>query len=141
MLRDKTTLTLSVLAAIPALLLSRPAQAKLGGLENPDGYIGPFPRDVWSYDAGQTGAIYTPPFYNTGRWVELSGSSQAGTDSQYLSQHGYGSGGAAVAPFALAVRAQSLSTDGTYNQHVRYAVGADDTGFSPLTPLISAKVD
>src|SRR5439155_950854 len=44
------------------------------------------------------------------------------------------------APFALAVRCLSPSTDGSYNQQVRYSVGADDTGVAPTTPLVSALV-
>ena len=46
-----------------------------------------------------------------------------------------------MAPFALAVRCLSPSTDGSYNQQVRYSVGADDTGVAPSTPLFSALVD
>ncbi len=123
------------------LLASNSAQAKLGGFEAVDGYSPPFSHDVWMYDAGQTGAPFTPPFYNTGRWAELFGSGNAGGDSQYISEHGYGGGGANVAPFALAVRCLSPSTDGSYNQQVRYSVGADDTGVSPSTPIISAQID
>ena len=63
------------------MALAGAAQAKLGGFETADGYSTPFTHDVWMYDAGQTGAPFTPSFYNTGRWAELFGSSNAGGDS------------------------------------------------------------
>ena len=129
-------------ASLAAVLsLSPSARGALGGFETSDGYIQPFTRDVWSYDAGQTGAVFTPPFYNTGRWQELFGSGNTLGDAQYLSQYGFGSGGAGVAPFALAVRAIAPSTDGSYNMQVRYATGADDLGISPATALLSSAVD
>src|SRR5438094_7528828 len=115
------------------MALASTIQAKLGGFETIDGYSTPFTHDVWMYDAGQTGAPFTPPFYNTGRWAELFGSGNAAGDSQYMSQHGFGSSGANVAPFALAVRCLSPSTDGSYNQQLRYSIGADDTGVAPST--------
>jgi hypothetical protein len=93
--------------------------------------------DNWSYDAGVTGGAIAP---NTGRWTELLGSGSS-SDIQYFSQHGYGGGGANVAPFAMVARARSLSTDGTYNQTVRYATGIEDLGVAPSTPLLSATIN
>jgi hypothetical protein len=115
------------------------ARAILSGFETIDGYNFPFSRDVWSYDAGQTGSLFTPPQYNTGRWQEILGSSKTG-DSQYISQHGIGSGGAVSAPFALAVRSESPSSNGTYDMTVRYVLGADDLGVTPTMSLLSARV-
>jgi len=132
--------TIKIGVATCVMALASTTQAKLGGFETIDGYSTPFTHDVWMYDAGQTGAPFTPIQYNTGRWAELFGSGNPGGDSQYISQHGFGSGGANVAPFALAVRCLSPSTDGSYNQQVRYSVGADDTGVAPTTPLVSALV-
>src|SRR5687767_13762808 len=83
-------------AAIGVLCLAPAARAVLGGFETSDGYSQPFPRDVWMYDAGQTGGPFTPIQYNTGRWQELFGSGIAGGDAQYVSQHGFGTGGAGV---------------------------------------------
>jgi len=116
------------------------AYAVLGGFETADGYGFPFARDNWAYDAGQTGAFYLPAQYNTGRWIELYGSSIVG-DSQYTSQHGVGGGGALGAPFALAVRAASPSPDGSYDMTVQYQLGADDLGVAPTTLLGSATID
>jgi len=138
--RRLKSISLMVVAALFSLVVGRSAMAELGGFETANGYAGPFPQDVWSYDAGQTGASFIPSQYNTGRWVELTGSSNAGADAQYISQHGYGSGGANVAPFALAVRAIAPSTDGSFDMTVRYGVGVDDLGISPSTPLQSATI-
>jgi len=118
---------------------SRSALGVLGSFEVADGYTGTFPQDVWSYDAGQTGAPFVPSQYNTGRWKEIFGSSNAGTDAQYVSRHGFVSG-ANSPPFALAVRSIAPSPDNSFDMTVRYAVGADDLGISPTTPLQSASI-
>lgn len=133
----KHALTKAVIASLIGLAAQQQAQAILGGFENADGYAPPFPMDVWSYDAGQTGGPIAP---NTGRWQELYGSGNAGGDSQYVSQHGYGVGGANLPPSALAVRTLTPSPDGSYDQTLRYTTGADDLGVSPATTLISATV-
>ena len=89
---------------------------------------------------GRLAAAFLPAQYNTGRWTELFGSSFLG-DSQYVSQHGVGGGGALGAPFALAVRSISPSVDGSFDMTVQYEVGADDLGFAPTIPLGSATID
>lgn len=121
------------------LTIGGPVRAELGSFETADGYTGPFTRDVWSYDAGQTGALFVPSQYNTGRWVELAGSGNASGDAQYISQHGFISS-ANAPPYALAVRAISPSTDGTYDMSVRYELGVDDLGIAPSTALQSASI-
>lgn len=139
-MRYATTNQLAVATAVTVGLIGiQPAHALLGGFEVVDGYTQTFPNDVWSYDAGASGATFLPAQYNTGRFTELYGSSNAGTDSQYISRHGY-IGGANTAPFALAVRNRSLSPDGSYDMTVQYDVGADDLGVAPTTPLNSATV-
>jgi len=135
--------TLFATLALGLTLLSfmpQPAYAVLGSFEAVDGYGFPFARDNWTYDAGQTGGSFLPAQYNTGRWKELFGSSFLG-DSQYVSQHGVGGGGALSAPFALAVRAASPSLDGSYDMTVQYSLGADDLGVAPTTTLNSATID
>ena len=135
----KSTL-LMVLGAIAWIAsFQQSAHAVLGSFEVADGYGPSFARDVWTYDAGQTGAPYLPANYNTGRWKELYGSSFFG-DSQYVSQHGVG-GSAITAPYALAVRSASPSLDSTYNMSVEYALGTDDLGVAPTTLLQSATID
>ena len=136
----KRILTMSLFALLLTVATDREAHAVLGGFETADGYSTPFPKDVWSYDAGQTGANFAPAQYNTGRWQELFGSGNAGGDAQYISQHGVGSGGANAAPFALAVRSIAPSTDGSFDMAVRYALGVDDLGVSPTSPLQSATI-
>ena len=116
------------------------ALAVLGGFETADGYTGPFSADVWSYDAGQTGGPFLISQYNTGRFQELFGSGST-SDAQYVSQHGIGSGGANMPPYALAVRADTASPDGSYDMTVKYDTGADDLGFAPTTLLSSATID
>jgi PEP-CTERM motif len=132
-----------VLAAAVAgsVLMSgaQPAHALLGGFEVADGYTQTFPNDVWSYDAGASGATFLPAQYNTGRFTELFGSSNAGGDSQYISRHGF-VGGANTAPFALAIRNRTQSPDGSYDMTVQYDVGSDDLGIAPNTALQSASV-
>jgi hypothetical protein len=127
-------------AALSPPVFPTTAHALLGGFETADGYAFPFATDNWAYDAGQTGGSFLPSQYNTGRWQELFGSSLVG-DSQYVSQHGIGSGGALGAPFALAVRSISPSSDGSYDMTVQYSMGADDLGVAPTTPLNSAVID
>ncbi len=131
---------LAVVVALVVIVCHGEAKAVLNGFENVDGYSPPFPLDVWAYDAGQTGASFLPAQYNTGRWQELFGSSIAGSGSQYISQHGYGTGGANVPPSALAVRATQPSTDGSFDMTLLYSLGVDDLGVSPGTPLQSATI-
>ena len=123
-----------------SLSFANTAFALLGSFETADGYAFPFFRDAWSYDAGQTGVSFLPAQYNTGRWQELFGSGGANSDSQYVSQHGAGSGGPFAAPFALAVRSISPSTDGSYDMTVKYDLGVDDLGVSPTTTPQSATI-
>jgi len=117
------------------------AHALLGGFEVADGYTQTFGNDVWSYDAGASGATFIPIQYNTGRFQELVGSSAANTDAQYVSRHGYGGGGANSAPFAMAVRSIAPAGAPNYDMTVEYDVGIDDLGVAPTTPLTSAIVD
>lgn len=129
--------TVVVLAA--TALAAQPTHALLGSFEVADGYTGPFTRDFWSYDAGQTGALFTPSQYNTGRWKELVGDGAANSGAQYVSQHGF-IGSAASPPFAMAVRSITLNPGINYDMTVSYDVGADDTGIAPTTPLQSASI-
>ncbi len=132
----------SIVAAAVTLVLAgqQPAHALLGGFEVADGYTQTFGNDVWSYDAGATGATFTPIQYNTGRFHELVGSSAVNTDAQYVSRHGYGGGGANSAPFAMAVRSIAPAGAPNYDMTVEYDVGIDDLGVAPTTPLASAVV-
>lgn len=132
--------TLRLLICLSALLCVSAAKAALAGFETSDGYSFPYLRDVWSYDAGQTGASFTPTQYNTGRWQQILGSSVAETDLQYISQHGL-QNGATASPFALGIRSESPSSNGTYDMTVRYKLGVDDLGVSPSSSLISARID
>jgi hypothetical protein len=118
---------------------AQPAHALLGGFEVADGYTGPFTRDFWSYDAGQTGALFAPAQYNTGRWKELVGNSAANSGAQYVSQHGF-IGSASLPPFAMAVRSITQAPGIDYDMTVQYDVGADDTGVAPGTLLQSASI-
>lgn len=131
---------LTALAAVAGTLAAtQPANALLGSFETADGYTGPFTRDVWSYDAGQTGALFTPAQYNTGRWKELVGDGVANAGPQYASQHGF-IGSASSPPFALAVRSITLNPGIDYDMTLSYDVGVDDTGVAPTTPLNSASI-
>jgi PEP-CTERM motif len=136
----KSTRTAAVATAILVMLGQQPAHALLGGFEVADGYTQTFGNDVWSYDAGASGATFIPSQYNTGRFQELVGSSAVNTDAQYVSRHGYGGGGANVAPFALAVRSISPAGAPNYDMTIGYDVGIDDLGVAPTTPLASAVV-
>ena len=138
--RSMATVSVSGAFLLALLAFSTPARAILNGFEFADGYAGPFVADVWSYDAGQTGASFLPSQYNTGRWVELLGSSSTG-DAQYGSQHGTSSAGANSPPFALAIRAVSETSPSSFDMSLQYAVGSDDIGIAPTTPLLSATID
>lgn len=132
--------TLIAAAAMTAAITGgQPAYALLGSFETADGYTGPFTRDVWAYDAGQTGALFTPAQYNTGRWKELVGSGVATAGAQYGSQHGY-IGSAASPPFALALRNLTSTPGIDFDMTLQYDVGADDLGIAPTTPLQSASI-
>lgn len=136
---DKVGVVSTCMASALALWMVEPAHALLGSFEVADGYTGPFPRDVWSYDAGQTGALFSPAQYNTGRWKELVGDGVANSGPQYISQHGF-VGSASSPPFALAVRSITLNPGINYDMTLSYDVGADDTGVAPNTPLQSASI-
>jgi hypothetical protein len=143
-MKDLMRYTTTILFLVSsALLLTRAetAHAVLGGFEVVDGYTQTFGNDVWSYDAGASGATFIPIQYNTGRFHELVGSSLVNLDAQYVSRHGYGGGGANSAPFAMAVRSIAPAGAPNFDMTVEYDVGSDDLGVAPTTPLSSATVD